>query len=52
MLSSTQSQIIEQTKFNYSPLRKAFENETKTIQDRGDKKKKQLKIKEKNKSQL
>ena len=39
ILPSNQQQIIEQTKFTYSPLAKAFEKL----------KKKQLKIKEKNK---
>ena len=29
--------IIEQAKFTYSPLRKAFEKQTKTIQDQGQK---------------
>ena len=28
---STQQQIIEQTKFTYSPLRKAFDKQIKTI---------------------
>ena len=31
MLPSNQRQIIEQAKFSYSPLRKAFEKETKMI---------------------
>ena len=30
---SNQQQIIEQTKFNYSPLGKTFEKQTKTIED-------------------
>ena len=38
ILPSNQQQIIEETKFTYSPLGKAFEKQTK-----------QLKIKEKNK---
>ena len=41
ILPSGQQQIIEQTKFNYSPLGKVFE-----------KRQKQLKIKEKNKLML
>ena len=37
ILPSTQQQIIEQTKFTYSPLRKAFDKQIKTIQDQGKK---------------
>ena len=33
ILPSNQRQIIEQTKFTYSPLGKAFEKQTKTIED-------------------
>ena len=33
ILSSNQRQIIEQAKFTYSPLGKAFEKQTKTIKD-------------------
>ena len=33
ILPSNQQQIIEQTKFTYSPLGKAFEKQTKTIED-------------------
>ena len=33
ILPSNQKQIIEQAKFTYSPLRKAFEKQTKTIKD-------------------
>ena len=33
LLPSTQQQIIEQVKFTYSPLGKAFEKQTKTIED-------------------
>ena len=33
ILPSNQQQIIEQTKFNYSPLVKAFEKQTKIIED-------------------
>ena len=32
-----QQQIIQQAKFTYSPLGKAFEKETKTIKDQGEK---------------
>ena len=35
ILPSNQQQIIEQGKFNSSPLRKAFEKQTKTIEDQG-----------------
>ena len=35
ILSSNQKQIIEQTKFTYSPLGKAFEKQTKAIKDQG-----------------
>ena len=34
---SNQQQIIQQAKFNYSPLGKAFEKQTKTIEDQGRK---------------
>ena len=37
ILPSTQQQIIEQAKFIYSPLGKAFETQTKTIKDQGEK---------------
>ena len=37
ILPSNQSQIIEQAKFTYSPLGKAFEKHTKTIEDQGQK---------------
>ena len=37
ILPSNQQQIIEQAKFNYSPLRKAFEKQIKTIEDQGRK---------------
>ena len=37
ILPSNQQQIIEQTKFTYSPLGKAFEKQTKTIKDHGKK---------------
>ena len=37
VLPSNQQQIIEQAKFTYSPLGKAFEKQTKTIEDQGKK---------------
>ena len=37
ILPSNQQQIIEQTKLAYSPLGKAFEKQTKTIEDHGKK---------------
>ena len=45
---SNQRQIIEQAKFTYSPLGKAFKKQTKTIEDKGEKQKKQFKIIENN----
>ena len=36
-MPSNQRQIIEQTKFAYSPLGKAFEKQTKRIKDQGEK---------------
>ena len=36
-MSSNQQQITEQAKFSYSPLGKAFEKQTKTIEDQGKK---------------
>ena len=44
ILSSKQQQIIEQAKSTYSPLGKAFEKQTKTIEDQGKKQIKQFKI--------
>ena len=35
ILPSNQKQIIEQAKFTYSPLGRAFEKQTKTIEDQG-----------------
>ena len=35
ILPSNQQQIIEQAKFTYSPLRKAFEKQIKTIEVKG-----------------
>ena len=37
MLASNQRQIIEQAKFTYSPLGKAFEKQKKTIEEEGKK---------------
>ena len=37
ILPSNQQQIIEQAKFTYSPLGKAFEKQIKTIEDQGKK---------------
>ena len=37
LLPSNQRQIIEQAKFTYSPLGKAFEKQIKTIEDQGNK---------------
>ena len=37
ILPSNQQQIIKQAKFTYSPLGKAFEKQTKTIEDQGKK---------------
>ena len=37
ILPSNQQQIIQQAKFTYSPLGKAFEKEIKTIEDQGKK---------------
>ena len=37
ILPSNQQQIIEQTKFTYSTLGKAFEKQIKTIEDQGEK---------------
>ena len=35
ILPSNQQQVIEQAKFTYSPLGKAFEKQIKTIKDQG-----------------
>ena len=35
ILPSNQQQIVEQAKFTYFPLGKAFEKQTKTIEDQG-----------------
>ena len=37
ILPSNQQKIIEQAKFTYSPLGKAFEKQTKTIKDQEEK---------------
>ena len=37
ILPSNQKQMIEQAKFTYSPLGKAFEEQIKTIEDQGEK---------------
>ena len=37
ILPSNQEQIMKQAKFTYSPLGKAFEKQTKTIEDQGEK---------------
>ena len=37
ILPSNQQQIIEQTKFTYSPLGKGFDKQIKTIEDQGKK---------------
>ena len=36
-MPSNQQQIIEKARFTYSPLRKAFEKQTKTMKDQGEK---------------
>ena len=53
ILPSNQQQIIEQARFTYSPLGKAFEKQIKTIEDQGEKQidaLKYLKLKEQTKS--
>ena len=49
ILPSNQQQIIEQAKFTYSPLKKAFEKQTKTIKDQEEK---QIEAIQGNKKQL
>ena len=44
ILPSNQQQIIQQAKFAYSPLGKAFEKQIKTIENQGKKQVKQFKI--------
>ena len=48
-MSPNQQQITEQAKFTYSPLGKAFDKQTKTIKDQGEK---QIKAIQDNKEQL
>ena len=50
ILPSNQQQIIEQAKFTYSPLGKAFQKQTKTIEDQGEKQIKEIQDKDFNKS--
>ena len=51
ILPSNQKQMIEQAKFTYSPLAKAFEKQIKTIEDQGEKQVKTLEdLKSKSKS--
>ena len=47
ILPSNQQQIIEQAKFTYSPLGKAFEKQLKTIEDQGEKQIKAIQIRDK-----
>ena len=49
ILPSNKQQIIEQAKFTYSPLGKAFEKQIKTIEDQGEK---QIKAIQDNRKQL
>ena len=49
ILPPDQRRVIEQVKFAYGPLGKAFEKQTKTIEDQGEK---QVKAIEDNKKQL
>ena len=49
ILPSNQQQIIEEAKFTYSPVGKAFEKQTKTIEDKGEK---QIKAIQDNRKQL
>ena len=48
-MPSNKQQIIEQAKLTYSPLGKAFEKQTKTIEDQGEK---QIEAIQDNKKQL
>ena len=45
ILQSNQQQIIQQAKFNYSPLGKALEKQIKTIEDQGKKQVKAIQVK-------
>ena len=49
ILPFNKQQVIEQAKFTYSPLGKAFVKQTKTIEDQG---KKQIEASQDNKKQL
>ena len=49
ILPSNKQRISEQAKFTYSPLGKAFEKQTKTIEDQGEK---QIKVIQDNRKQL
>ena len=49
ILPSNKQQIIEQAKFTYSPFGKAFQKQTKTIEDQGEK---QIKATQDNKKQI
>ena len=44
ILPSDQSRIIEQAKFAYSPIGKAFEKQTKAIEEQGQKQVKALEV--------
>ena len=50
ILPSNQQQIMEQAKFTYSPLGKAFEKQIKTIADQGEKQVKAIQDKGKTKT--
>ena len=50
ILPSNQQQTIEQVKITYSPLGEAFEKQTKTIEDQGEKQIKAIQNKDFNKS--
>ena len=52
ILPSNQQQIIEQTKFTYSPLGKAFEKQIKTIEDQSKKQIDALKVLEPKQSKV
>ena len=41
-MPSNQQQIIEQAKFTYSPLGRAFQEQTKTIKEQGEKQIKEI----------
>ena len=49
ILPSNQQQIIEQAKFTYSPLGKAFEKQTKSVEDQGEKQTETIKDQAENK---